>query len=52
MKTKRIIYLIVGFLIGMTGAILTLSWFNYKLLIIFMLLLWSNNISNSDTFKR
>jgi len=41
MKKKK---LILGLILFITGIILTLVWYDWKLLLIWFILTWSNNI--------
>ena len=41
MKKKKLIF---GLILFITGIILTLVWYDWKLLLIWFILTWSNNI--------
>jgi len=41
MKKKKVIF---GLILFITGIILTLVWYDWKLLLIWFILTWSNNI--------
>jgi len=38
-------------LIGIFGTLLTFYWYDWKLFVIIMLIMWANNIDNSQKYK-
>lgn len=48
----RIIYLILGLILGLVGFTLAFTWFGGKLALVIFLVLWSNNITIDDVNQR
>jgi hypothetical protein len=48
---KRLIYLIIGLAFSIMGGIIIYQLLGIKGLTALFLILWGNNISNSDLFK-
>jgi hypothetical protein len=46
-KKKELIKLIISLVLGVAGAVLCLIWYDSKLLLIWFLLTWGENISRS-----
>lgn len=38
-------------IIGTSGVLLTFCWYDWKLFVIIMLIMWANNIDNSQKYK-
>jgi hypothetical protein len=49
---KRLMYLAFGIILYMIGGTIITQQLGFKILIALLLILWGENISNSNTFKK